>query len=101
MIVGATIDTPAAGTITWVGSSTAITWRQCGGGEVWDLYWLTPDSAALDVSHWITAVSNVVEGANSKTISLNVPVADRLKLAIVSQAHPSIIGYSGVITVDP
>lgn len=100
-IVGATIDTPAAGTILWQGNSASLTWRQCGGGAVWDLYWLTPTSAGIDVSHWLTTVSNVVEGANSKIVSLNVPVAEHMKLAIVSQAHPSIIGYSGIFTVDP
>jgi hypothetical protein len=100
-IVGATITNPVAGAIMWQGNAATINWIQSGGGAVWDLYWLTPDSAGIDVSHWLTTISNAVEGANSKIISLNVPVAEQARLAIVSSLHPSIIGYSPVFTVDP
>lgn len=99
-IVGCTIDHPAGG-ILWQGSQVQLTWRQLGGGSVYNLYWLTPDSAGIDFAHWITTISNVVTGANSKYISLNAPVAAQVKLALVSVSEPSIIGYSQAFTVDP
>lgn len=99
-IVGATIDTPSGG-ILWRGNGVDLNWRQLGGGSVWNLYWLTPQSAGIDVAHWITTISNVVVGANYKRISLNVPDAPAVRLAIVSVQHPSIIGYSKTFTVDP
>jgi hypothetical protein len=100
-IRGATIAAPAAGSIQWEGESTTINWRQSGGGAVWDLYWMIPPGGDLDTSHWITAVSNVVEGVNTKVISLNVPPAQSLILVIQSQSDPMVRGYSGVFTVDP
>ena len=100
-IVGAVIDTPAAGTIQWRGEGVDLTWRQLGGGSVYNLYWLTPDSYGNDVSHWITTISNVVQGVNTTVISLNVPAADQVKLAVVSVEDPDLIGYSGIFTVDP
>lgn len=100
-IVGARITSPEAGSIQWEGEGTLIQWTQLGGGAVWNLYWQTPTSKGIDVMHWITSISNVVTGANSKTVSLNVPPADQLRLAIVSVNDPKIIGYSGIFTVDP
>ncbi|MEI6166012.1 MAG: hypothetical protein WCS52_02350 [bacterium] len=100
-IVGATITTPAAGSIQWRGEGVDMSWRQSGGGAVWDLYWITPDSKGVDFSHWITTISNVVEGVNSKRISLNAPVADQLQLYIMSQSDPNLIGVSPIFTVDP
>lgn len=99
-IVGATIDSPSGG-ILWRGESTTIQWRQVGGGSVYDLYWLTPTSQGIDVSHWLTTISNVVMGANSKVISLNVPAAPEVRLAIVSASDQWIVGYSQTFTVDP
>lgn len=99
-IVGCVIDYPAAG-VLWQGTQVQITWRQLGGGSVYNLYWLTPDSAGIDFAHWITTISNVVTGANSKYVSLNVPVSDQVKLALVSLEEPSIIGYSQPFAVDP
>lgn len=99
-IVGATIDQPSGG-ILWRGETTTIQWRQLGGGSVYDLYWLTPTSQGIDLSHWITTISNVVQGANTKIISLNVPAAPEVRLAIVSASDQWIVGYSQTFTVDP
>lgn len=100
-ILGAYITEPAGGSIQWQGEGTVITWCQLGGGPVMDLYWLTPDSATSDISHWITTISNCVEGINSKVISLNVPEADAVKLVLISQSDPRLHGYSQPFTVDP
>ena len=100
-IVGAVIDSPAADSIQFRGEGTTINWRQVGGGTVYDLYWLTPDSAGADFSHWITTISNVVHGANTKIVSLNTIAAPAVRLAIISQSDPNVIGYSGIFTVDP
>ena len=100
-IVGAIITAPAAGSIQWRGEGVDITWRKVGGGAVWDLYWITPDSEGVDFSHWITTISNVVDGVNSKRVSLNAPVADQLQLYIISQADPNLLGSSPIFTVDP
>lgn len=100
-IRGATITSPEAGSIQWEGEGTTVTFRQSGGGSVFNLYWMTPPGGDLDTAHWITAWSNVVEGVNSKVISLNVPPAPALILAVVSAADPMVRGYSGVFTVDP
>jgi hypothetical protein len=99
-IVGAVIDEPAGG-ILWRGNSATLRWRQLGGGTVYDLYWLTPDSAAIDMVHWVTSISNVVDGVNTKVISLNVPAAPQVRLALVSASDQWIIGYSQTFTVDP
>jgi hypothetical protein len=99
-IVGATIDAPAAG-ILWRGSGVTLQWRQSGGGPVWDLYWITPGDIGTGLDHWVTSISNVVHGANTKVVSLNVPDAEQLRLVLISRAEPSIVGYSPVYTVDP
>lgn len=100
-IVGATITAPAGGSIQWRGQQTDVTWVALGTGPVCDLYWLTPTSVGADMTHWITTISNCVDGVNTKRISLNVPVADALKLVLIPQADPLIHGYSGSFTVDP
>lgn len=100
-IVGAYISAPAAGSIQWEGEGTLIQWTQLGGGAVWDLYWQTPTSMGIDVMHWITSISNVVTGANSKTLSLNALASESLRLVVVSQADSNLKGYSGYFTVDP
>jgi len=101
IIVGAYITAPAGGSIQWRGEGTEITWRQLGAGPVMDLYWLTPGTAKADLSHWITTISNCVEGVNSKVVSLNVPEAEAVKLVLISKSDPRLHGYSQAFTVDP
>jgi len=101
-IVGACIMSPAGGTIQWRGEQTQLVWKQLGAGPVMDLYWLTPDSMGDDIGHWVTTISNCVDGAtNTKIVSLNVPPADALKLVLVSKSDPMLHGYSSAFTVDP
>lgn len=100
-IGGATILSPEAGTIQWRGTSTSVQWHSVGAGSVVSLYWLTPTSMGVDVSHWITTISNNVDGISSRVISLNAPVADAIKLVLVSHSDPRIHGYSGAFIVDP
>ena len=101
-IGGAIITNIISGSILWQGSQTTINWIQQCAGPVMDLYWLTPTDAEVDMSHWITTISNCVDGAvNSKVISLNVPVADQVELVLISQADPRLHGYSQPFTVDP
>ena len=101
-IVGACITAPAGGTIQWRGEQTQIVWRQLGAGPVMDLYWLTPTSMGVDYQHWITTISNCVDGAtNTKWVSLNVPACDAAKLVLVSKSDPVLHGYSDAFTVDP
>jgi hypothetical protein len=100
-IGGATITYPSAGLVTWQGIGLNLAWRQMGAGNVMSVYWLTPDNCGMDVSHWITTISNAVDGANTHYISLNVPVAPQIKLVLVSAADPRILGYSPCFTVDP
>ncbi|MEI6165920.1 MAG: hypothetical protein WCS52_01880 [bacterium] len=100
-IGGAVMTAPAGGSIQWQGNGTVITWRQLGAGPVMNLYWMTPDSSGVDMTHWITTISNCVDGVNSKTISLNVPEADAMRLVLISVYDQRIHGYSAVFTVDP
>ena len=100
-IGGSTITYPSAGTITWRGSQCNLAWKQMASGAVQSVYWLTPTDYGIDNAHWITTISNAVEGANTHYISLSVPAAPQIKLAIVSAWDGRIIGYSPVFEVDP
>jgi len=99
-IGGAVITYPSGG-VLWQGNQVNLQWTQVGSGPVMSLYWLTQTDAGMDITHWITTISNAVHGANSHVISLNVPVADQLELVLVSASDPRIHGYSHPFTVDP
>jgi hypothetical protein len=97
-IVGAVVDVPAAGATLYPDTPQTVTWRQVGGGNQADLYWLTPSTNGL-----IATFSNVVNGLNTRSVQLPVdlPVVAAMRLCIRGVQFPSIIGYSGDLEVQP
>jgi len=95
------VRSPAGGDIIYTSFPTTIQWDQVGAGAVVGLHWITQDN--LDWTHnKIATFSNCVHGANSATISMtNVPAMPAVKLIFVSQADPQLMGYSGIISIQP
>jgi hypothetical protein len=100
-IVGASITDPPAGELVYAGFPLDLTWVQAGAGAVMRLYWITPESVGNSTNQLIETFTNCVEGTNVRTVIYDLPPAEQMKLVLVSQSDPNLIGYSGSIWVEP
>lgn len=97
-ILGSVVDAPAAGATLYPDTPINIIWRQVGGGDNANLYWVTPST-----NGFLATFDNVVNGTNNRAIWLPVdlPVAEQMRFCIRGVEYPSIIGYSGTFQVIP
>lgn len=97
-IAGAVIDAPAEGATLYPDTPATITWRQIGGGDQADLYWLTPTT-----NSFMLTFSNVVNGLNSREIIVpaDLPIVAEMRFCIRGVEYPAILGYSGTFDVQP
>jgi len=100
-IAGATITEPAAGAILYSGFPVNVTWSQAGCGSTLKLMWITPTTSANATNQVVATFTNCVEGSNTRTITVIIPASVQVKLALQSRSDPAIIGYSGIIDVEP
>lgn len=100
-IAGATITAPEADSLHYVGFPLDVTWLQAGCGDIMTLMWITQETATNAINQVIAVFSNCVEGVNTRTIDLTIPPAVQVKLVLHSRSDPAIIGYSGIIDVEP
>lgn len=94
---GAVIDAPTWGQITYYTGLLTMTFRQAGGGAVWDVGWMAEDDQNF---HPMGTISNVVAGINTGTISNSIPRSASVELIIRSVSDPLIRGYSKPFEVD-
>jgi hypothetical protein len=96
-LCGAVIDAPAWNAITYYTGPLTMTFRQAGGGAVWNVGWIAPDDLHF---HTMGTLSNVVAGLNTVTISNSIPRAPEVELVIWSASDRVIKGYSKPFAVE-
>lgn len=101
-IAGIAVVVPGAGDVWYSGNySQEITWRQAGAGADIACYWITPDTASTYTNNLLSRWTNCVDGVNTRLITTTMPAAPQVEIVLRSMTDMQIIGYSGVIVVDP
>lgn len=96
-LCGAVIDAPTWGQITYYTGPLTMTFRQAGGGAVWNVGWITEADQNF---HPMGTISNVVAGVNTVTISNSIPRAAEVELVIWSASDRVVRGHSKPFEVD-
>lgn len=95
-ICGLFVTAPAAGSTLVNGTLTDVEWMQYGGTPVVNLGYITQGGEFTVIQ----AISNAVDGANSYTWTVALPVTNAIKLAVQSASDPYVWGITGILTAQ-
>lgn len=92
-IAGAYVIEPAAGDTLVNATLTDLTFFQAGGSGEWRFGYITQDGGFTQLD----TISDVADGTNTITWTVDLPVTNQIKLAFQSIDEPLVWAASGVI----
>ena len=98
-IRGGYVTSPAEYDFVYTNAEMTVSFFQTGGGEAWEVAWLTP---ADPYAHPLVTLSNCLGGVvNSTNIICTIPAAPEVRLLVRSCADPALSFQSKSFSVEP
>lgn len=95
IIAGAYVIEPVSGATLVNGALVDVSFFQTGGPGTWRFGYITPDTAFVTIDER----SNIVDGTNSFTWQVSLPVTNQIKLAFQSIDEPLVWAVSQIVEV--